>query len=262
VTRRRGWTGGIVVMVFVASLWLRGQDAVADEAVAGVEHSTEKAALGRDAALDAVVALAGPRGLVCTGVLVRAHAILTARHCLPIHEVRFGRDPSSPSRVVKVRRTQVPDSPGIDLALLELEALATERAMPLRGARHDDPPVGTVRIVGFGVADPAGARGMGLRHEDVLRARGWGCSPRDEARTGCVAGVEMQIPRGSGRDTCTGDSGGPVLEVVDGRMRVVAITSRAVAGSLLRCGDGGIYTRVDATSTWLTRVLDGWEGKR
>jgi hypothetical protein len=34
-------------------------------------------------------------------------------------------------------------------------------------------------------------------------------------------------------------------------LRLVAVTSRPIPGARLRCGDGGIYTRVDAIASWL-----------
>ena len=43
-------------------------------------------------------------------------------------------------------------------------------------------------------------------------AGGWGCDERNRIRPGCVPGAEMVIAHTGGRDTCDGDSGGPVFE--------------------------------------------------
>ena len=58
---------------------------------------------------------------------------------------------------------------------------------------------------------------------------------------------------GLGRDTCNGDSGGPLLLLPqgatgEGALVLAGVTSRAIAGSSttqgLACGDGGIYVRL------------------
>ncbi len=59
----------------------------------------------------------------------------------------------------------------------------------------------------------------------------------------------------AGADTCTGDSGGGVLRRTADGWSVVAITSRAVADSVLPCGDGGIYVRLAPTARWLDTKL-------
>jgi len=72
------------------------------------------------AAVKAVVALQGDRGLVCSGVLVAPRVVLTARHCLPVREVRFGIDPRAPDAVSKVKAQRTPPLAVLDIALLEL----------------------------------------------------------------------------------------------------------------------------------------------
>lgn len=52
-------------------------------------------------------------------------------------------------------------------------------------------------------------------------------------------------------DTCTGDSGGPMLFVENGRWTVVGITSFGV--ECARSDFPGVYTRVDAYLDWISR---------
>ncbi len=69
-----------------------------------------------------------------------------------------------------------------------------------------------------------------------------------------------------GVDTCRGDSGGPLMELIgDGvgerrvcRWRVVGVTSRPVASARVVCGHGGIYTRVDRVRPWIDEQLRRW----
>jgi secreted trypsin-like serine protease len=62
------------------------------------------------------------------------------------------------------------------------------------------------------------------------------------------------------RDSCNGDSGGPAYVQVDGEWHLAGATSRATASSLRPCGDGGIYTRIDAYEEWIRSVPGGvWD---
>jgi secreted trypsin-like serine protease len=63
-----------------------------------------------------------------------------------------------------------------------------------------------------------------------------------------------------GEDTCDGDSGGPVFEWDGTDWRIVAVTSRPIACARRRCGDGGVYVRVDRIERWLSGVVAGFRG--
>jgi secreted trypsin-like serine protease len=110
-----------------------------------------------------------------------------------------------------------------------------------------------VRLVGFGETDAEVRRGMTTRHFVDVTAHGYGCDTSTLA-TGCMPPLELVLGRNGGRDTCAGDSGGPVLENAGGSLRIVAVTSRSILGGVLRCGDGGIYTRVDQVDSWIRAV--------
>jgi hypothetical protein len=209
-------------------------------------------------ALDAVVALANTRGLVCTGTLVARDVVLTARHCLPIVNVRVGADPRRPRETARVLRAETMGANAVDVAALVLDRELSPAPLTVRRDARALPP--RVWLVGFGATDPRGLRGMGVRHRAEAPLRDLDCSQSESNRYGC-SGVELVIPRSNGADTCAGDSGGPVLEVVDGRPRVVAVTSRVVRGALVACGDGGIYTRADAVAPWLDGVLKKERGR-
>lgn len=81
-----------------------------------------------------------------------------------------------------------------------------------------------VTLVGFGANnDPKTLRFYGIKYEV-------------EATITEIGHSEMRIG-GHGKDSCSGDSGGPVFgQLANGIWRVIGITSRGG-----RCGDGGIY---------------------
>jgi endonuclease G len=60
-----------------------------------------------------------------------------------------------------------------------------------------------------------------------------------------------------GVDSCNGDSGGPAYIAAGGRFKVAGLTSRATREASVPCGDGGIYTRIDAHLDWIRQELAG-----
>ncbi len=207
----------------------------------------------------AVVALANTRGVACTGMLVAPSVILTARHCLPLVEARFGPDARAPLATAKVIAARVPRLVNVDLALLKLDVPSSVTPLPLRSASDSTPPFGVHRLVGFGAIDNLARDAPDARHYADVRLRDWGCDRSTETGAGCLPDFELMIPRGAGADTCTGDSGGPVLETTKDGFRIVAVTSRSVRDALLTCGDGGVYTRVDRFADWLRTNIDSLE---
>ena len=80
-------------------------------------------------------------------------------------------------------------------------------------------------------------------------------APR-QADVGCQRGLEMILQDPDGQtDSCYGDSGAGVYrELPDGRLAVVAVTSRGLPNG--RCGTGGIYALVadPAVHDWIRRI--------
>jgi hypothetical protein len=209
-----------------------------------------------------IVAVGSATAFHCSGVLVAPRRVLTARHCIPASRVLIGYDVHMASRVAPVANTVAPDDPHLDVALLELAEDVTMAPRARRGAADTLQPIGMVRLMGFGSNDSAGKRGFGRKRYADVNVFGWGCDATRAAQTGCRASHEMVIPRRSDRDTCAGDSGGPVFEEHGGQWRLVAITSRPLPGSRVLCGDGGIYTRVDRIAPWLEKQLGGHAAPR
>jgi hypothetical protein len=120
--------------------------------------------------------------------------------------------------------------------------------------------VAFVRAVGFGSADLSGA-GVGVRRYVDIPVASPDCSGHiptqtgvkdDESWYGCHPDFEIVAGQPHlGKDTCHGDSGGPIFGYVyqghgNYKEYLVGVTSRGVQSlGAQDCGDGGIYTRVD-----------------
>jgi hypothetical protein len=204
---------------------------------------------------DAVVAIINDRGFACSGVLIHRRAVLTARHCRGGRFVMFGANTHEQRRTLRVVGFRGAPFRAIDMAIMILEGDAPVEPYPLH--RAVGPPQ-EVRVVGFGCETPGGCDGAGHRTYFDARVPSayWGCEPSRAATLNCLPSSEMVLPRSIGADTCTGDSGGAVLERTPDGWHVVAITSRGVRDAVLLCGDGGVYVRVQPQLGWIEKELE------
>lgn len=185
----------------------------------------------------------------CSGVLIAPTLVLSARHCVPADSVFAGNDVHEPGPTAAIAKSELPSDTSVDLVLFKLATRLPFTPMGVRRAKDQAPPSGFVRLVGFGANVPGG--GVGRKKQIDLNVFGWGCDVGRAQRLGCRPDAEMVIGWRSGKDTCDGDSGGPVFESTPDGFRLIAITSRAVRDAYERCGSGGVYTRVDASAQWL-----------
>ena len=204
-----------------------------------------------DEALCEVVAVGSGARWTCTGVVVAPGWVLTARHCLPARQVAVGHDLQGAVRVGQVVATVPHPDRYTDAALLQLDVPLDVPPAALWTA--PTPPERPVRAVGFGSPDAVRA-GRFKQAVDLRVDAAWGCDAAASRVLGCGAGRELVAATLDGKDTCDGDSGGPLFAPTPGAERpwaVVGITSRPVRNSRARCGDGGIFVRADRLADWV-----------
>jgi len=202
----------------------------------------------------------------CTGTLIAPDAVLTAGHCKKLHTRIFvGNDVDGRGREYRVsRHVRHPGWTGKyanDLMLLILEK-------PVSGVKPRHLASGEMidgakdaRAVGFGTTDLAGTVGYGRKLQvDVpivsVACKGKVNGRKDGTVYGCHVGNEIVAGKPFlNRDTCRGDSGGPLYVADRGTWLLAGVTSRGTDAGTTICGDGGIYTRVDRYQAWITSVL-------
>ncbi|GAA6213248.1 hypothetical protein NBRC116602_29890 [Hyphomicrobiales bacterium 4NK60-0047b] len=172
--------------------------------------------------------------------------------------------------------------PGIDIGLIKFNlkdfpenALKTLKTLPkvLRLLTAQKISLNQMTIVGYGLTNIGRdgtivAGGEGVRRKAKVPVLSWFCTERWANSRGCSAFTEFMlsdfgtngtVTNPNNRDTCAGDSGGPVFVKLKKDYYLVGITSRAMylreQNSHIKCGGGGIYEVVGRNSIleWLNK---------
>lgn len=223
---------------------------------------------------DCVAILCGGEGAnymsACTGTLIAKNAVLTAGHChceMNALRIFVGNNIEGEGEMFKVAR-QVPHpeyhtANVNDLMVIVLESEITN-VPPRKIAPSEMIDKATyVSAVGFGNTDPNGLFGYGIKRQVNVPIASHSCQGKangmdDQKAYGCDPGLELIAGKPMlEKDTCTGDSGGPIY-VSDGQggWLLAGATSRGTLNTPHACGDGGVYVRADRYLDWIRSIDD------
>lgn len=195
---------------------------------------------------------------LCTGTLIAPTVVLTAGHCIDTQpkEVLLGSvDYTKPEgEVIAVKSATAYPSweTELDVGVLVLEHASKARPRPIASACTVKDLVNDARVtlVGFGLTSAAGTGDNSKLHETKLVVTDATCTDDGD---GCEANVAPNgefVAGGAGKDSCFGDSGGPIY--LDNAL--IGVVSRGIGTQAQPCGGGGVYVRADAALAWIEKT--------
>ncbi len=184
----------------------------------------------------------GSEASFCTGTLIASGVVITAGHCIEDKSPSslgfgLGLMPETPRSIFQVLHVQ--DHPREDVALLLLEGEMPLELRPIPAATEPPPEA----LLGQEVE----VAGFGQTHD--------GSEGRYFARVELVSLTESMLEvNGRGQQgLCFGDSGGPVMAEIGGRVLVMGVEH----GGDDNCVGHDQLSRLDPLEAWISEVIGG-----
>lgn len=220
-----------------------------------------------------VVQIESSRGELCSGAVIAPDLVLTAAHCVlqranyrvVVLDRAFRRTTiravAAALHPAFVGGTTPRNQPGVDLAILKLEASLGPDFIPLdpRGAT-EVPPGTPVIIAGFGLTGEAQRKSARV----LRQARLVNLGTLTVANQVLVMTDEKKLGVTAGAGACRGDSGGPILGGGPGRYQLLGIVSWSSGARESRistaCGGLTAVTPVADHDDWI--ASRSWDLRR
>ncbi|GAX16824.1 plasma kallikrein [Fistulifera solaris] len=205
--------------------------------------------------------VAGTSNKLCGGTLIWPDIVLTAAHCKRAYQVDviigssdvFGRDGAERIMIdfLKAHEDYVPGPESNDIMLVKLQQPSVNPFISLNFDPNFPYDNEMVTTMGFGVTQESGNISSSLQKVDLFVMNTEDC----RERLGNVVDLESHICAGvpeGGRDSCDGDSGGPLLPA-GSYDTVYGITS--FGAGCARPNTPAAYTRVSYYKDWIESFI-------